>query len=64
MTRDRRKLHAYQSCRDNRCELPYCRIWKAAWNDGYQQGLEDGFKSGYEAGYEAGFEAGVASVKQ
>ncbi len=53
-----RKPHPYQSCRDQTCRLPYCRIWKAAWAEGYEQGLHDGFQSGYEAG----FEAGVASV--
>ncbi len=55
-----RKPHPYQSCRDQACELPYCRIWRTAWAEGYQHGLSDGF----EAGYDAGYEAGAASAKE
>jgi hypothetical protein len=46
--------HRYQLCRDEYCELPYCRIYKEGHRNGYEDGYVDGVASGYEAGYAAG----------
>jgi hypothetical protein len=38
--------HPYQSCRDDRCELPYCRIWREARAEGFEDGYSEGFAAG------------------
>jgi hypothetical protein len=38
--------HPYQSCRDSRCERPYCQIWREAWAEAYELGWSDGFDAG------------------
>lgn len=50
--------HRYETCRDPRCERPYCRIWREARAEGYR----DGYGDGYADGLSAGFAAGVASA--
>jgi flagellar biosynthesis/type III secretory pathway protein FliH len=49
--------HRYQTCRDEACELPYCRIYK----EGRRAGYEAGFIDGVAAGYASGFEDGIAA---
>ncbi len=46
--------HRHESCRDDDCELPYCRIWKEARAEGYDDGYRDGFAAGLQAGSETG----------
>ena len=48
--------HRYQLCKDEYCELPYCRIYK----EGYRAGHEDGYGAGYSAGYAEGYSAGYS----
>jgi flagellar biosynthesis/type III secretory pathway protein FliH len=50
------RKHRYQTCQDDECELPYCRIYK----EGYEAGYADGYGAGYGAGEAAGYEAGYA----
>ena len=45
--------HRYESCRDGRCERPYCRIWKEAHEEGYDEGYADGQSAGFAAGMAA-----------
>ena len=49
--------HRYQTCQDEYCELPYCRIYR----EGYRNGYEDGYGAGYSTGYSAGFAEGMAA---
>ena len=38
-----RTTHDYETCADDECTLPYCRIWKRAAAQGYGQGYEAGW---------------------
>jgi hypothetical protein len=55
------ETHPYQTCRDEHCPLPWCRIYKEAYEVGYQDGFGAGYANGYSAGYGAGYAAGASS---
>lgn len=48
--------HRYQTCQDEDCELPYCRIYR----EGYAAGHDAGFASGYAEGSADGYAQGYA----
>jgi hypothetical protein len=52
--------HPYQTCQDEYCELPYCRIYK----EGYGAGASAGYASGHADGYAAGYSAGQADAAE
>ena len=43
--------HRYQLCKDEDCELPYCRIYREGYRNGYSDGYADGTAAGYANGY-------------
>lgn len=45
--------HRYQTCGDDDCQLPYCRIYR----EGRGEGLDEGYDRGYGDGFVAGLEA-------
>ena len=53
--------HRYQLCKDEYCELPYCRIYKDGYRNGYEDGFEEGSAAGYGEGFSAGYSAGASS---
>jgi len=52
------ETHPCQTCSDEHCPLPYCRIWKEAYEVGYADGYSLGYGCGYADGYSAGAAAG------
>lgn len=42
--------HRCESCQDQGCHLPYCRVWKEARKEGYDAGYQEGFADGFAAG--------------
>jgi hypothetical protein len=53
LTAATRQQHRYESCRDEDCERPWCRIWREAWDEGYREGYAEGQAAGFEAGFAA-----------
>jgi flagellar biosynthesis/type III secretory pathway protein FliH len=54
--------HRYQACRDEECELPYCRIYREGWRDGYEAGHAAGYSAGHADGYAEGYADGAADA--
>lgn len=46
--------HPPQTCTDEYCPLPFCRIWKEAYEAGYGDGHSAGVADGYGSGYADG----------
>jgi hypothetical protein len=49
--------HAYQTCHDGDCPLPYCRIYKQGIEEGFLRGIEEGYARGYTDGFPDGIAA-------
>ena len=56
--------HPYQTCDDEYCELPYCRIYKEGYGAGYGAGASAGYASGHADGYAAGYSEGQADAAE
>jgi flagellar biosynthesis/type III secretory pathway protein FliH len=54
--------HRYQTCRDEECELPYCRIYREGYADGYEDGHGAGYGAGKADGYAEGYSDGAAAA--
>ena len=56
------RKHRYQTCQDEDCELPYCRIYKEGYEAGYAAGFGAGYGAGAAEGYSQGYEDGQADA--
>ena len=56
------RKHRYQACRDEGCELPYCRIYKEGLQDGYAAGAGGAYAAGHADGYAEGYAEGQADA--
>jgi hypothetical protein len=56
------RKHRYQTCRDEDCELPYCRIYKEGFGDGHGAGYGSGHADGHAEGYAEGYSDGQADA--
>jgi hypothetical protein len=54
--------HRYRSCRDEDCQLPYCRIYKEGYGDGHSAGFGAGQAVGHAEGYSEGYAEGQADA--
>jgi hypothetical protein len=57
-----REKHRYQTCRDEDCELPYCRIYKEGVEIGTAGGHAAGHAAGRAEGYAEGYAEGAADA--
>jgi len=48
------RKHRYQTCTDEDCELPYCRIYREGFAAGHGAGFGAGRAEGYAEGYADG----------
>jgi hypothetical protein len=56
-----REKQRYQTCGDEDCQLPYCRIYRVGNGDGYEDGHGAGYGAGRADGYEEGYSDGAAA---
>lgn len=54
--------HRYQTCRDEYCELPYCRIYREGYEAGHAAGYGAGYAVGHAEGYSEGYADGAADA--
>jgi len=54
--------HRYQTCRDDDCELPYCRIYREGYAAGHSVGAAAGYAAGRADGYAEGYSDGQADA--
>jgi hypothetical protein len=54
--------HRYQSCTDEDCPLPYCRIYKEGFEAGHGAGYGAGHAAGRAEGYAEGYAEGTADA--
>ena len=57
-----REKHRYQTCTDEDCELPYCRIYKEGYAAGHGAGAAAGYAAGRADGYAEGYSDGAADA--
>ena len=56
------RKHRYQACRDEECELPYCRVYREGYADGHEAGSASGYAAGRADGYAEGYSDGAADA--
>jgi hypothetical protein len=56
------RKHSYQTCQDEECELPYCRIYKEGCAAGHGAGSPAGYAAGRADGYSEGYGDGAANA--
>jgi flagellar biosynthesis/type III secretory pathway protein FliH len=56
------RKHRYQTCTDEDCELPYCRIYKEGFAAGHAAGFASGYSEGAADGYAQGYAEGHADA--
>jgi flagellar biosynthesis/type III secretory pathway protein FliH len=54
--------HRYQTCQDDECELPHCRICKEGFEAGHAAGYASGYADGRADGYAEGYADGHADA--
>jgi hypothetical protein len=56
------RKHRYETCQDEDCELPYCRIYREGYAAGYGGGFGAGQAAGRAEGYAEGYADGAADA--
>lgn len=56
------RKHRYQTCQDQDCELPYCRIYREGYAAGHGAGFASGYAEGSADGYAQGYADGQADA--
>jgi hypothetical protein len=58
------RKHRYQTCQDEDCPLPYCRIFKEGVEVGYSRGFGAGYGAGHADAYAQGYADGQADARE